>query len=352
MKIAIDVSPISKNSTSAHKIRGVGFYINLLVENLAKYDKKNKYYFVEDKKFPKDADLVHYPYFDPFFLTLPRNFQTKTVVTAHDLTPIVYKEHFPAGILGNIKWIIQKNRLKGVSGVIADSECSKRDIIRILKFPETKVRVVYLAADPVFQKLNTQYWIPDTKRKFSLPENFLLYVGDATWNKNLPRLIDAVSKTSFQLVLVGKVWENKSSDIPKNPWNDDLVSVLKRIENDPQFIRLGFVSTEDLIRIYNLATCLILPSIYEGFGLPVLEAMQSGCPVICSNSSSLTEIAQDSAAYFDPLDTEAIKEAILKVYKDETLRKKLSQEGIVQSKKFSWKKTAEETIRVYEEFAK
>ena len=95
-----------------------------------------------------------------------------------------------------------------------------------------------------------------------------------------------------------------------------------------------------------------MPSIYEGFGLPILEAMQSGCPVICSNSSSLSEIAQDSALFFDSQNTDSIKDAILRVFQDSLLRKKLSQDGLKQAQKFSWKKTAEETIRAYEEFAK
>ncbi|MDP2649255.1 MAG: glycosyltransferase family 1 protein [bacterium] len=350
MKIAIDISPMEESS--GHKIRGVGNYVENLTKALKEIDKVNSYIFFAKGKAPQDADLVHYPYFEFFFHSLPLFSKKKTVVTIHDVIPLIFREHFPSGIKGKFAFGIQKFALSRVSGIITDSECSKRDIVRILKFPETKVKVVYLATDPAFQKLNNEDLIPDTKRKFSLPENFLLYVGDATWNKNLPKLIDAVSKTSLRLVLVGKVWENKLSDIPKNPWNDDLVAVFKRIENDSQFIPLGFVPTEDLVRIYNLATCLVLPSIYEGFGLPVLEAMQSGCPVVCSNSSSLPEIAQDSAVYFDPQDIHSMKDTILKVLEDSSLRKKLSQEGLKQAKKFSWKKAAEQTIKAYEEFAK
>src|SRR3990172_5753261 len=128
MKIAIDTSPISKNSTSAHKVRGVGAYINMLVRHLPKFDKKNEYFFVENKIFPSDIDLIHFPYFDPFFITLPDKFQTKSIVTVHDLTPLVFPEHFPAGIRGRIKWLIQKSRLKKVDLIITVSDCSGRDV--------------------------------------------------------------------------------------------------------------------------------------------------------------------------------------------------------------------------------
>ncbi len=349
MKIAMDISPISKRSTSAHKVRGVGSYINLLVENLPKYDKKNKYIFIEDKNFPRDADLIHYPYFDPFFITLPSKFTTKTVVTVHDLTPLVFQDHFPAGIKGRIKWVIQKSRLRRADLVITDSDSSKKDVRDIVGIDEDKIRTVYLAADEQFEKLNTEYSIQNTRKKFSLPENFLLYVGDATWNKNLPRLIEAVKKTEHKLVMVGKVWESNLSDISGNPWNADLGDVIRTIEGDPQFIRLGFVSQDDLVKIYNLATVFVMPSIYEGFGLPVLEAMSCGCPVITSREGSLPEVAGDAALYVDPLSEQNIAESIEKIFAELKLQNELAKKGLEQSKKFSIHKMMKDLINVYEE---
>ena len=349
MKIAVDVSPVSKVSFSAHKVRGVGAYINLLVENLPKYDKKNQYFFVEDKKFPADADLIHYPYFDPFFITLPGKFLTKTVVTVHDLTPLVFPSHFPPGIRGNIKWLIQKSRLREADLVIADSDSSKKDIKNIVGIPEEKIRTVYLAVDEHFKKLNTEYLILNTRKKFSLPENFLLYVGDATWNKNLPRLISAVKNTKYKLVLVGKVWSNKLSDVSSHPWNSDLQKVLSKIENDKQFIKLGFLPDEDLVKIYNAATALIMPSIYEGFGLPVLEAMSCGCPVITTRGGSLPEVAGDAVLYVDPESEESIREGIEKIFTEPTFREELSKKGLEQAKKFSIEKMIKNLINAYEE---
>ncbi len=349
MKIAIDISPISSLSTSAHKVRGVGSYIKMLVENLPKYDKKNEYVFVENKKFPLDIDLIHYPYFDPFFITLPLHSNKKFAVTVHDLTPLVFPEHFPVGIRGRAKWEIQKRLLKGAAAVVADSESSKRDIREIGGIREEKIRTVYLAADRAFKKLEIGNWKLEIGRKFSLPENFLLYVGDATWNKNLPRLIEAVRKTKYKLVMVGKVWSGSISDISNNPWNDDLKFVVNEIDGDQRFVKPGFVSDEDLVGIYNIATSLIMPSIYEGFGLPVLEAMSCGCPVICSRGGSLEEVAGDAVQYVDEQSSDSIAEGVEKVMKDSILRKKLSEAGIKHAKKFAIERSIRELVKVYEQ---
>jgi len=349
MKIAIDISPVSKTSPSAHKVRGVGAYIHMLVMHLPKFDKKNKYVFVEDKNFPSDADLIHYPYFDPFFITLPSKFQTKTIVTVHDLTPLVFPSHFPSGIRGKIKWLIQKSRLKKADSIITDSDSSRKDVRDIVGISEDKLRTVYLAANEQFGKLNTEYSMLNTRKKFSLPENFLLYVGDATWNKNLPNLVSAVKKTKHRLVLVGKIWTGSVSEISNNPWNDDLRKVLKVIEGDDQFIRLGFVSDEDLVKLYNITTALIMPSIYEGFGLPVLEALECGCPVITTKGGSLPEVAGDAALYIDPENRESIKEGIERIFSEPKLRGELSKKGLVQAKKFSVEKMMKDLINIYEE---
>ena len=353
MKIAVDVSPISKSSNSAHKVRGVGAYINLLVENLPKYDKKNEYVFVEDKKFPADADLIHYPYFDPFFITLPLHSNKKFVVTVHDLTPLVFPEHFLVGVRGRAKWLVQKHLLHKASRVIVDSECSGRDVRDIGGIREEKIRVVYLSADKAFKKTSNVNSQLSIVKKFSLPENFLLYVGDATWNKNLPRLIEAVKKTKHKLVLVGKVWppaqraSGPEGEVNSNPWNSDLRKVLNDIENDEQFIRLGFVSNEDLVKIYNLATAIIMPSIYEGFGLPVLEAMSSGCPVITTRGGSLPEVAGDAVLYVDPESETSIKEGIERMFSEPKLWDELSKKGFEQAKKFSIEKMMRDLINIY-----
>src|SRR5579871_483437 len=129
MKIGIDISPIS-GDLKGHKVRGVGKYIELLQQNLPKFDKKNSYIFFRRGDDMRDIDLVHYPYFEPFFLMLPLFHNKKTVSTVHDLTPLVFPDHFPAGLKGNLKWQVEKFALQKVDGVLADSESSKKDIMR------------------------------------------------------------------------------------------------------------------------------------------------------------------------------------------------------------------------------
>ena len=189
--------------------------------------------------------------------------------------------------------------------------------------------------------------IKEIRKKYGLPEKFILYVGDATWNKNLPRLIEVASKISVPLVMVGKALIDRNIDT-KNPWNKDLVKVQEEASQNKNVLRLGFVSSEDLVALYNLATLFIMPSIYEGFGLPVLEAMGCGCPVVTSRGGSLAEVVGEAGRYIDPYDVDSIAKGISEVFNDPSLQKELSQKGIIQSRKFTWRKTADETMGVYE----
>lgn len=343
MNIALDVTPI-KTPFSLHGVRGAGAYINLLVDNLRRYDKKNSYiFFTRGEKLPKNIDLIHYPYFDPFFLTLPFVNTVKTVITVHDLIPLLFPKHFPAGIRGNLKWQIQKLLLKKASFVITDSFASKNDIVRILNIDSAKVSVVYLAAAKEFRKIHSF----SARKKYNLPKEFVLYVGDVTWNKNLPRLIRAVKKIHVPLVMAGKAIGQNNFD-RKNPWNHNLLEVCSLIENNSNFIRLGFVPLEDLVYLYNEATVFAMPSLYEGFGLPVLEAMSCGCPVVTARTGSLPEIAGDAVFYVDPQDEKSIALGIEKVLKDKNLQLNLSAWGIKQAEKFSIEKTIKNTVFVYE----
>jgi glycosyltransferase involved in cell wall biosynthesis len=344
MKIAIDISPLQ----TGHKVRGVGFYLQHLKDALMQFHPENTYYFFIDKKdIPKDVSLVHYPYFDPFFITLPFTNKHKTVVTVHDLTPLVFPDHFPAGIKGSISWQIQKWNLKKADAVITDSESSTRDVSRYTGIPVSRIHTVYLAAGEEFQRVDKgEIRIEKLRRKYNLPEKFVLYVGDVTWNKNLPRLVRAIKHINIPLVMVGKSLVQTNFD-KTNTWNKDLVEVQKLTENDSMFIKLGFIPTEDLIDLYNLATVFAFPSIYEGFGLPVLEAMQSGCPVLTTKGGSLSEITGNAAYFVDQSSTESIVNGITKIFSDKDLQNELKKKGLDQAKKFNWKKTAEETSKVY-----
>jgi len=160
-----------------------------LKKSLLKYFSDDKYtFFTRSEKLPKNIDLVHIPYFEPFFLTLPKVNKFKTVVTVHDLTPLVFPKEFPAGLKGKLKWQIQKGRLKKADHIITDSESSKEDIIKYVGVSESKISVVYLAAGEEFEKLKADNLkLKAVREKYDLPDPFCLYVGDVTWNKNLPR---------------------------------------------------------------------------------------------------------------------------------------------------------------------
>lgn len=344
MKIALDITPLS----SGHKIRGIGAYTHYLVEALKQYDRRNSYiFFTRGEKLPKDIDLIHYPYFEPFSLTLPWRKEVKTVVTVHDLIPLKFSDRFPKGFRGWVKYQIQKQLVKRADAIITDSECSKKDISQIIDYPQEKIMVIYLAPGPEFKKLEIGDWQLEIKQKYQLPDIFVLYVGDVTWNKNIPGLVSTIKQLNIPLVMVGKQTVEKEFD-RRHRENQDLVSLEKEAAKDLRIIRLGFVPTKDLVAIYNLATVYCQPSFYEGFGLPVLEAMACGVPVVAANTSSLPEICDGVAIMINPHDTDSIANGIRQVIQDKTARDSLGQRGLIQVKRFSWQKVAQETIKTYE----
>lgn len=348
MRIGIDTSPLQNERLLAHRVRGTGFYIENLKKSLLKYHPQNEYaFFTNEQKLPTDLDLIHYPYFEPFFLTLPlyKKYK-KVVVTVHDLIPLVFPKYFPAGIRGNLKWQLQKIALGKSDAIITDSECSKRDLARYTNISGDKVHRVYLAAGDEFEVLKKGKWESELRKKYNLPDKFVLYVGDATWNKNIPSLIAAIKKISIPLVMVGKALVEKEFD-KENPWNQDLVKVRELSKGDSKIILTGFVPTKDLVAIYNLATVFAMPSIYEGFGLPVLEAMACGCPVITTKEGSLPEIAGNAAYYVDSDSVGSIASGVKKIFTSSQLQKELSQKGTVQSKKFTWSETSDKTMGIY-----
>lgn len=331
MHIAIDITPLS----TGHSGRGIGSYTKNLVEALQKYETRHTYsLFTRGQKIPNNANLVHYPYFDPFFLTLPLYKPKPTIVTVHDLIPLVFPDKFPAGAKGALKWQVQKLSLKGAKGIITDSECSKRDISKITGINAAKIDRIYLAPS-IFHK---------ERQASSKP--YVLYVGDVNWNKNVPGLIRALAalKTVFaqrqsSLVLVGNAFLDDS--IPETKEINRLVSSLG-IENNIE--RVGHVSHEKLAELYSGALALVQPSFYEGFGLPVLEAMACGCPVVSTRNSSLAEIAGPSIEI--TLEVESIAagiKKILTIQRDSQVKKQFDW-----LKQFTWKRTAAETVASYE----
>lgn len=343
MRIAIDSTPLA----TGHKKRGIGVYTKQLLENLKLINSGNEYiFFTRGQRLPK-VDLVHYPYFDLFFLTLPLKKPFKTVITVHDLIPLVFPKFYPKGLRGLVKFHLQKFSAKNVDGVICDSENSKKDIIKFLKVPENKIFKVFLAADNLFRLIKDKKLLTKTQKKYNLPQEFILYVGDVNLQKNLRRLLNALTNINLPLVMVGEALADENLTETKN-----LLTEIEKLKLEKKVLRLGFVETQDLANIYNLATLFVEPSLYEGFGLPLLEAMACGVPVVSSNSSSLPEIGGEAPVYFNPNSEKEMADCIKKViyFKEKNYAEydELKNKGLSQAAKFSWEKTAKETLKVYQ----
>lgn len=237
--------------------------------------------------------------------------KSKRVTTYHDLVPLLHPEWSLPKIVE-----VHKRRLKLVEKeidmVIAVSESTKKDLLRITSIPSEKITVIYEGVDEKF-KVQTQKDIKIFKIKYHLPEEFVLALGGVGERKNIKRL--QVACKELPLIVAGQ-------DIER-------------------------VSDEELPLLYASAKLLAYPSLYEGFGLPVLEAQACGTPVVISDVSSLPEIGGTGAAYVDPFDIEDIRKTVRKVFYDNEVRKTLIKEGLKNVKQFTWEKTVEQTIGVY-----
>lgn len=339
MEIAIDASPLK----TGHKTRGIGSYTANLINSLKHIDNGLKIEEFYNSKQPPQADIVHYPYFDLFFHTLPLRAKSTRVVTVHDVIPLVFPEHFSSGIKGKINLRLQKLALKNTSAVICDSQTSKKDIVEKLKYPQDKVNVVYLAPGKDFRKISDPKILNNISKKYDLPQKFVLYVGDVNWNKNLPNLLRSVKLSGVNLVAIGSAIADKNLEQTKS-----LITKINDLGIQDKVTKVGYIPEAHLIAIYNLATATLLPSFYEGFGLPVLESMACGTPVICSNNSSLAEIGGEAAIYCDPQSPKNISEQILRVMNFSSSERVVQEnKSTLNAFKYSWVKTASETYEVF-----
>ncbi len=302
-------------------------------------------------RLPLDLYL-HRPRPDVFFTTshyAPRFSPVPTVVSVMDLSYLYFPQMFKARDLMQLKhWTSYS--VKKAKKVLTISKSSKFDIIKEYKIPEEKVIVVYPGIKPSAYPRPHVCNMNTIKAKFGISKNFILFVGTLQPRKNISRLIESFSKVlrdekvphDLQLVIVGK----------KGWLYEEILKKPKELDIEEKVKFLDFVSDDELIALYQQAICFILPSLYEGFGLPVLEAMKHGCPVITSNVSSLPEAGGDAALYVDPLDVNDISEKIRKVVNHPEIRKELKEKSKAQLAKFSWEKTAKETLKVLEEVGK
>ncbi len=352
MRVAFNIYPLQ----SGHKTRGVGYYTLNLLDELKKRDDLEVLEFTDISQV-KQADVVHYPWFDLFFRTLRLN-KIPAIVTVHDTMPLVFPKEYPVGWKGKINFYFQRRSLKKCEQIITVSNYSQKDISKYFNIPKEKISVIPEAANEAFRVLSDALKL-SIKRKYKLPDNFLLYVGDANFVKNLPFLIDGFNllKDKFpdlKLILVGGVFLKNPINID-HPELKSLKEIFQKIDHynlNEDIIRLGQVDTEDLVGLYNLATVYVQPSLYEGFGLPLLEAFACGVPIVSSNTSSLPEVGGDAACYFDPNNINQFVSVLEELIRDVPLQHKFSKLGLQRVKLFTWKGVADQTVKIYQKAIK
>ena len=351
MHIAINTLPLS----TEHRMRGTGVYTKNLIDALQKYEKNHSYsFFTRIQDIPRGTDIVHYPFFDPFFLTLPFMKRFPTVVTVNDVIPLVFPDKFPPGMRGKCTWQIQRLSLLGARGVITDSQCSKDDIIRLIGRKERDVYIVPLAQSPQYKEVQSLPARKQLRQRYHLPDEYVLYIGDVNWNKNVIGLINAwkvvlaknVKSRSCKLVLAGSAFTDAEVRETR-----EILHLIDSFGMSKHVIRPGFIKDEDMAGVYSASSCVVLPSWYEGFGFPILEAMACGVPVVATNRGSVPEIS-GPARVVDPADTNVIAKTILEMLQlSELERRELIRKGFEWIKYFSWKRVASETVAVYEHIA-
>lgn len=264
-----------------------------------------------------------------------------TIVTIHDMSLRLYPRCHPVRRL-LLNRPLMRVAITQAAAIVTVSQSARRDLLRLHGVPPDRVSVVHEAASPAFRPIADRDRLDVVRARHGLPARFILYVGAIEPRKNLSRLVDAFAAARARgvphhLVCVGPYgWSSRG-----------LAGRIERLGLNEVVHFTGYVPFEDLPGIYNLAEFFVFPSLYEGFGLPVVEAMASGLPVITSNTSSLGEIAAGAAETIDPTDTEALTDAIVRLAASPELRRDLSRRGLQRSRFFSWTQTAREMLAVY-----
>jgi glycosyltransferase involved in cell wall biosynthesis len=355
---------------------GIGTYIRNLLQELARMDHETEfvilsrpddsvavttlgenfrvvketagnYSLAEQVKIPMDlrrerVDLFHAPHY-----VLPPLVRCPSVVTIHDCIHLMFPQYLPN------RWSLAYARTsitlaaKRSTRVLTVSESSKRDILRFVDIPPGKIDVIYNAYDERFRDVPNEEAVARVRERFQLQDQFVLYAGNVKPHKNLERLIEAFHLVRsrgldhLKLVLIG-------DEISK-------YTALRRAVHRHQlhkYVRfLGFLPLDTLAVLYRLAGVFVFPSLYEGFGLPPLEAMASGTPVVTSNVSSLPEVAGNAAVLVDPYSASAIADGIYRVLTDDTLRMDLKRRGIERATQFSWESSVRRVREIYGQIA-
>jgi glycosyltransferase involved in cell wall biosynthesis len=338
IKVFYPPSPVAQYE----RHRGVGRYSQWLLDNLKRTGK------IKVLAQGKNADLIHYLSFDLFRPSLrPPKRGQKLIVTIHDLIPLLFPKDYPVSYRHRLIFIRQKILVRRSHLLITDSSASAKDITRLLKIKAAKIKVVPLAANAALAPASSDL-AKRVRQKYTLPQIFLLYVGDINFNKNIPGLIKTLKflPDQIELVLVGKNFVPAS--IPE--WQVireqiDLSQVQKRVH-----FLTKIDDERDLSALYSLALAYVQPSYYEGFGLPILEAMRCQTPVVCANNSSLPEVAGEWAFYSQSTKAEDFAQAIIQVFNLTPAKRHAWVIGAqAWQEQFTWEKTAQTMIEIYQE---
>jgi len=368
LKIGIITSPIDEGHPS------YTVYTYNLIKNLNLLDKENEYYLIHHTKMDLDIYksnkeiIVPLPSFKPLkglfwrYALLPKKLKTQNldlvhdprgiglfsfdmpfekVITIHDLSSLLYPSINIRGMWAHR--LLGTKTVKRVDKIITVSASTKRDVMKYLKAPEEKIKVIYNGKDERFKPLN-QKEVDKFKEKSNFNFPFILYVGVLQPRKNVPTLIKAYYKlktdgTKHKLVIAGgKGWQYK-----------EIFETIERLNLQKDVIFTEHIPDDDLPKLYNAADLFVFPSIYEGFGLPPLEAMACGIPVIASNAGSLPEVVGDAGIKVNPYDVDGLAKAMHEVLNNDGLRQDMIEKGLKRAKMFSWAKCAKEVLEVYEE---
>jgi len=289
----------------------------------------------------RQVDLVHIPYFAP-----PLHPLQPTLVTIHDLIPLVLPA-YRGGPLVRLYTALVATAAHRAHLILTDSQASRRDIQEHLHIPHDRVRVIYLAAAPYYRPVNDVAVLSAVREKYHLPERFVLWLSGFDVRKNAAALLHAYTWVvhalgdTYPLVMAGKLPER---DTPLFP---DPRRIARELEIATAVLYPGFIAEEDKPAVYSAASVFVYPSRYEGFGLPILEAMACGTPVVTSNTSSLPELAGDAAFQVSPEDTRSMGAAIIALCVDEGLREEMRRRGLARAATFTWKHTAAATLDAY-----
>ena len=272
---------------------------------------------------------------------LPRLRRIRSVFTLHDLIfQFDPDSHKPLNIA--FLKIMMPRFLKAADTIIAVSECSRRDAVRLYGVPADKIRVIYEGVDPKFTPITDPASLAKVRTDYHLPDRFILHLGTIEPRKNLPLLFEAIQQLPTPLVVAGKLG-----------WlTEPILAKVKELGVEDRVTFTGFVEDDDLPVLISAASVVAMPSKYEGFGLPVLEAMACGTPVVCSNAASLPEVGGEAALYAWPDDVLSWVHLLQQTTTDEALRSSMREKGFRQAMKFRWETMARETVEVYRQVAR